>query len=458
MPELAASDRVPVGSVNAPVPRHDARAPAAVLLGLAGVAALALLARRRRSSAQRSGAGGSVAAVPDTPAGAGPSVPALLVGGAVIGGGALAVWRVGAKRVLRHAPLIRAAFAWAAHPRPLLPLGRGVVRKRDLARLALAMAEIVAGGNRREQARIVAGALLGSMVAVLLARRGAASRSSRPRTGPDGAASVVDDARKQLHLAAALLGLSVLLDSGVEHYRACFANPAMYTPLIVSSLTILVNAHALAAGGGLAGVRNAVHLTTGLVGVIGLGFHFYNIGKRPGGYSWLNFFYGAPFGAPAALTLAALIGFAAEQLDAGKGPGEQRVAGLPFAPIMAGLVSVGLAGTVVEVTLLHFRGAFHNPFMWLPVSLPPVAAALMAKQALAPADGDAWITRGWLWATVVLGIGGVGFHAYGVSRNMGGWYNWSQNILAGPPLPAPPSFSALALAGLGVLDLIEAGR
>ena len=33
------------------------------------------------------------------------------------------------------------------------------------------------------------------------------------------------------------------------------------------------------------------------------------------------------------------------------------------------------------------------------------------------------------------------FHAYGVSRNMGGWRNWSQNVLNGPPLPAPPSFT-----------------
>ena len=41
----------------------------------------------------------------------------------------------------------------------------------------------------------------------------------------------------------------------------------------------------------------------------------------------------------------------------------------------------------------------------------------------------------------------MGLHAYGISRNMGGWRNWSQNLLNGPPLPAPPSFTGLALAG-----------
>ena len=437
-------------SVNAPVPRHDARAPAVVLLGLAGVAALALLARRRRSAPPPASSGGEVAAAaPRT------GMPTLLLAGATVGGGALVVRTVELARLIRYAPLIRVGLSWFSHLRPLLAGGHaGAARAGDLVRLA----SVLAGANRREQVRFVAGAMLGGLLTVPLARRGGTDRARPPQSAPGDAQATIGGARKQLGAAAALLGLSVLIDSGLEHYRACFENPAMYTPLVVSSLTILVNGHALIAGEAPAGLRNAVHLTTGAVGIIGLGFHFYNIGKRPGGYSWLNFFYGAPFGAPAALTLAALIGFAAEQLDSGKPVAEQRVAGLPFGPAMAAVTSVGLAGTVAEVGLLHFRGAFHNPAMWLPLSLPPTAVALMAKQALAPGQGDAWVTRGSLWATVVLGFGGVGFHAYGVSRNMGGWYNWSQNILAGPPLPAPPSFSALALAGLGVLDLIEAGR
>lgn len=49
----------------------------------------------------------------------------------------------------------------------------------------------------------------------------------------------------------------------------------------------------------------------------------------------------------------------------------------------------------------------------------------------------------------------MGFHAYGVQRNMGGWRNWSQNLLQGPPLPAPPSFTGMALAGLAALELMK---
>ena len=441
------AESFPGARVNAPVPRRDARAPAVILLGLAGAAALALVARRRRPTGKTPGA-----ALPPTRSRR--RWPAVLAAGAVAGGGALAVRRIGVERMMRAAPLVRYGVEWLLHPHPLLP-GDPAARggKDDLVRLRRLLA-----GDRQEQVRFAAGILLGGLLAAPFARSGSGSSAPRPRTAPSEGEALIGGARRQLHLAAALLGVAVLADSGLEHYRACFENPAMYTPLVASSLTILANGQALIAGEPSAGLRNAVHLLSGAVGIVGLGFHFYNIGKRPGGYSWLNFFYGAPFGAPAALTLAALIGFAGEQLDAAKPAGEQRFVGLPFGPAMAVVVSGGLVGTVAEVGLLHFRGAFHNPFMWLPVSLPPVAALLMAKQALAPGDGPAWVTRGWLWTTVLLGIGGVGFHAYGVSRNMGGWYNWSQNILAGPPLPAPPSFSALALAGLAVLDLIEAGR
>jgi hypothetical protein len=49
----------------------------------------------------------------------------------------------------------------------------------------------------------------------------------------------------------------------------------------------------------------------------------------------------------------------------------------------------------------------------------------------------------------------MGFHAQGVRRSMGGWRNWSQNLLAGPPLPAPPAFTGMALAGLAALLLLE---
>jgi hypothetical protein len=135
------------------------------------------------------------------------------------------------------------------------------------------------------------------------------------------------------------------------------------------------------------------------------------------------------------------------------------LAGVAAGRALCGLVAAGLLGTVGEVALLHYRGSFQNPVMWAPVSLPPIAAALTAKAALDPSTRrDRVLTRLWLRMTALLGMLGVGFHARGVSRAMGGWRNWRQNVLDGPPLPAPPSFSALALAGLAALRVRERER
>ena len=54
-----------------------------------------------------------------------------------------------------------------------------------------------------------------------------------------------------------------------------------------------------------------------------------------------------------------------------------------------------------------------------------------------------------------MGYAGAAFHLRGVARQMGGWRNWTQNVLNGPPVPAPPSFTGLALAGLAALGLLE---
>jgi hypothetical protein len=91
--------------------------------------------------------------------------------------------------------------------------------------------------------------------------------------------------------------------------------------------------------------------------------------------------------------------------------------------------------------------------MWLPVTLPPVGAALLAAHVARAPARPSRLTRAWLAATAWLGVAGVALHARGIARQMGGWRNWSQNVLSGPPLPAPPSFSALALAGRAALEL-----
>ncbi|HEY6483514.1 MAG TPA: hypothetical protein VIY54_08290 [Steroidobacteraceae bacterium] len=265
----------------------------------------------------------------------------------------------------------------------------------------------------------------------------------------------LDAPARQLNLSAALLALSVLADSGIEHYRGSFQNRAMYTSLVSAALALGASLCGLADTRPKPhGARDAIYAVAAATGVAGAAFHAYNIAKRPGGLSWLNLFYAAPIGAPFALLLAGLIGRGAERVRDSERR-SVRIAGIAAGRVLGALSAVGLAGTVGEAGLLHFRGAYQNPAMVLPVTLPPIAAGLLGCAAISPRRRPHRLARWWLRLTAVLGFAGVGFHAYGISRSMGGWRNWSQNVLSGPPLPAPPSFTGLALAGLAALCLIE---
>jgi hypothetical protein len=248
-----------------------------------------------------------------------------------------------------------------------------------------------------------------------------------------------------LYQGAALLALSVLLDSAVEHYRGQFENPGMLAPLVTSLAATLTAARpGLSTQRGQRGA-NLVYTTALAIGAAGTAFHVYNVWRRPGSFCWQNLFYAAPLGAPAALGLAGAFGLAAN-----------RLAAKPAAPLfgiapnraLCALAGIGMAGSAAEAGLLHFRGAYHRPAMWLPVTLPPVAAVFLLRAAAGARDR---LARAWLGLTALLGVAGVAFHANGVARQMGGWTNWRQNVLSGPPLPAPPSFLALSLAGRAAL-------
>jgi hypothetical protein len=270
------------------------------------------------------------------------------------------------------------------------------------------------------------------------------------------APTAIVTAARRLNRAAGTIATSVLIDSAMEHYRGNFHNKAMWTPMVTSLLSIGVSAHGLSDYRHRPHpLRDAVYAAAGVVGLVGTGFHIFNVTKKVGGFSWQNLFYSAPLGAPAAMSLAGLMGFLAERVRDNRPEGEPRVFGLPAARVVAAMTGLSLLGTTAEAGLLHFRGAFHNPAMLLPVTMPPVAAGLLANAAAGRAGAPRTGSKLWLAATAVMGIAGVGLHAYGVSRGMGGWRNWRQNAIAGPPLPAPPSFTGLALAGLAALALMK---
>jgi hypothetical protein len=327
-------------------------------------------------------------------------------------------------------------------------------------------------GNNAPGGEILTGLLLlGAATAVSVAAlaRSAplrtATRDDQPRSTSNASRLAAADrggttlAARRLNRAAGTIATSVLIDSAMEHYRGDFRNKAMYTPLAASALTLLASFHGHRDFKPRAHwARDTIYAFAGLTGIIGTGFHLYNVGKRPGGFCWQNVFYGAPLGAPAAMSLAGMTGFLAERVRDNPPGAAPEVLGMPAGRVVAALTGGGLVGTAMEAGLLHFRGAFHNPAMLLPVTAPPAAAIMLGAAGVGENQPPRRLTRWWLRVTALLGVAGVGFHSIGVARNMGGWRNWTQNLQNGPPLPAPPSFTGLALAGLAALDLLEDNR
>ncbi len=279
--------------------------------------------------------------------------------------------------------------------------------------------------------------------------RAVAEPGAEARSGP----------ARRLYQGAAALSFSVFADSAVEHYRGGFYNPAMYVGPTVSALALGASLSAVRAGRRGSAARTAIFGTAAVAGLVGAGFHVRNVLKREGGLSWLNLFYGAPIGAPLGATFAGLFGLAAERLSSrrdgpngGKAPARRSTAG----ELLGLAAAAGLLGTAAEAGLLHFRGAFQDPFMYIPVTVPPLAAVALGRTALRRAGGrSGGVARTLLWTTAATGFVGMGFHAYGIHRNMGGWRNWMQMIQQGPPVPAPPSFTGMALAGIAALDLMD---
>src|SRR5487761_1575612 len=156
------------------------------------------------------------------------------------------------------------------------------------------------------------GAILGLAALGLTLRpptRAQAARSRLPAPAPMIDPRAATRAARRMNRAAGVLATSVLADSAVEHYRGSFHNKAMVLPLVTAALSLAVSAHGNADKRPIAHrARDCVYGAAMLTGLAGTGFHIFNVGKKPGGFSWQTLFYSAPIGAPAALILSGAVG------------------------------------------------------------------------------------------------------------------------------------------------------
>ena len=258
-------------------------------------------------------------------------------------------------------------------------------------------------------------------------------------------------AARRLNRSAATLATSVLLDSAVEHYRGSFKNKAMFTPLIVSALTLAVSAHGTADKRPAAhDVRDLTYLLAALTGLAGTGFHVYNVTKRPGAMSWQNLFYGAPLGAPMAILLSGLLGFysrtGARHVGVTLGAGVR----------LAGGTRAGGADRR-RVARHHRRGGFAalQGRLPRPLHVPAGHGAAgrqrhwRAKRRWARSGRDRWFSRAWLRLTALLGFAGVGFHAWGVQPQHGRLAELAAERAERPAAARAPQLHRPRIGGLG---------
>jgi hypothetical protein len=255
-------------------------------------------------------------------------------------------------------------------------------------------------------------------------------------------------------LVVAFLSIVIVLEAWLGHYRSGFPLRAQYAPLASGGLlaiaSVLVTATPAAPWAQLT-LRSAGWIAIA-VGFIGVGYHhYYGIVEKAGAYRWLLHYlmYAAPQLAP--LTLSAL-GVAALAVERGLG-GADALGGFPLRNVLHGVVVLVLVGALLQVAILHYRGAFNTPFMYAPFIAPPLAVIAVSWVAIAPGPAMTAVARVLLWLTFLTGFIGLGMHLRGIDRQMGGLRLWRMNLLQGPPPLAPAVFAGFAIVGLIALDL-----
>lgn len=264
------------------------------------------------------------------------------------------------------------------------------------------------------------------------------------------------EAARRLHQSAGLLAAEAGLESAQEYYRDEAHRKALLMPSFAATVSLFANLHGATDGRRVSSAPRGLALLAVLVaGISEAGFHVRQAIKSPDGRWWQTLWSVGPRGkASVSLALSGLLGLFAEHLRNTAAHRAPTLLGVHAGRVAGLATAAGLIGASGEASLLPMRGAFHNPFMYIPLILPPVAASLVARASLDPRARVHKTTRTCLWVTAGAGMAVAALRAYGVSR-AGGRESKARGARPGAAsIPIPPRSAALALAGLAALGLL----
>jgi hypothetical protein len=295
---------------------------------------------------------------------------------------------------------------------------------------------------------------------------------SRGRSGLRLAEAARDEIRagRFQRSMAVLTGFSAVvsgIEAYVQHGRADFSDPWMWTPVWLTPPSVAAAGAALVSERAARTMLPVAATLSTADGVIGFLLHLRGIRRMPGGYGLgqYNVVMGPPVFAPLLMTSVGVLGFLAAALRPEKLPGHIALGdepeGLPgplerlAVQISKGRFQQGLAVTAAgfavlsggEAYLEHLRGSFNDPLMWAPVFVTP---PMIISAVAAAFDRDAASTVLPLASMVTFGEGllGFGLHLRGIRRMPGGFSNMRFNVTLGPPLFAPLLFTSVGLLGM----------
>ncbi|MGI8618783.1 MAG: hypothetical protein ACR2L6_06795 [Gemmatimonadaceae bacterium] len=251
-------------------------------------------------------------------------------------------------------------------------------------------------------------------------------------------------------LIAAIIGY----EAWIGHYRSGFVRAEQWiAPSLAAALFVAGTlAAAIPSYRPAAIVLEWAGLTGVAGGALGLAYHhWFGMVKAPGGYRLAlhHSMYGAPPLAPLALSEAGALAFIVARELRGTWP----VPGLSVVNALLIVSLIGLAGALAQTALLHYRGAFNTPYMYLPFGAPVLALIAGAWYLTQPGAASTGVFRGTLILTFLTGVIGLGLHLRGLDRQMAGLHVPLFNVLQGPPALAPAFISAVAAIALLALAL-----